>query len=133
MDTTVISDTDVIIDFFSGIEPVASTIEDLIQAGRLVLTAITVFELYAGITGRKRLNQIRDLLSILPVYPIKKKDAEYAATVYNELKSIGRLIGNQDILIAAVCVNNDIPLFSRNMEHFSRIANLRLFRHEYEI
>lgn len=130
MDSTVISDTDVIIDFFSGIEPIASTIEDLIQTGRLALTSITVFELYVGITGKKRLKQIRDLVSILPVYPIKKEDAEYAATIYNELKTTGRLMGNQDILIAAVCLNHDIPLFSRNTEHFSRISNLRLFLHQ---
>ena len=60
METIVIADTDVVIDFFSGAEPVASTIADLMQGDHLTLTSVTVFELYAGITGKKRLNQIND-------------------------------------------------------------------------
>jgi len=54
LDTTVIADSDVIIDFFAGSEPSASTIATLIGADYLALTAITVFELSAGIIGKKR-------------------------------------------------------------------------------
>ena len=43
METIVIADTDVVIDFFSGIEPVASTVADLIDNGGLALTSVTVF------------------------------------------------------------------------------------------
>ena len=132
MDTTVISDTDLVIDFFSGVEPMASTIADLIQSDRLALTSVTVFELYAGITGKKRLKQIGDLVSVIPVFPLEKKDAEVAAKVYNELKQSGELIGNQDILIAGICINHDIPLITRNTEHFSRISRLSLFNVEGE-
>ena len=96
----VIADTDVVIDFFSGEEPVASRMADLIQKDHLALTSITVFELYAGITGRKRLKQIDNMVSILPILPLEKRDAENASKIYNELKQAGNLIGNQDILKA---------------------------------
>lgn len=127
METIVIADTDVVIDFFSGAEPVASTIADLIQGDSLALTSVTVFELYAGITGIRRSKQIDDLVSIMPVFPLEKKDAETAAQIYNDLKQIGNLIGNQDILIAGICMNRDISLITRNAEHFSRIKRLKLF------
>ena len=127
METIVIADTDVVIDFFSGAEPVASTIADLIQRDHLSLTSVTVFELYAGITGKRRLKQIDDLVSIMPVFPLEQKDAETSAQIYNDLKKAGKLIGNQDILIAGICINRDLSLVTRNTEHFSRISRLRLF------
>lgn len=127
METIVIADTDVVIDFFSGIEPVASTVADLIYKGGMALTSVTVFELHAGITGKKRLKQIVDLVSIMPVFPLEKRDAETAAQLYTDLRKSGNLIGNQDILIAGICINNNIPLFTRNIEHFSRISLLKLF------
>jgi len=127
LETIVIADTDVVIDFFSGAEPVASTIADLIQGDHLTLTSVTVFELYAGITGKKRLKQINDLVSSMPVFPLEKKDATTAAQIYNDLKEVGKLIGNQDILIAGICITHNLPLVTRNTEHFSRISRLKLF------
>ncbi|MDL1959081.1 MAG: type II toxin-antitoxin system VapC family toxin [Deltaproteobacteria bacterium] len=127
METIVIADTDVVIDFFSGIEPVASTVADLIYKGGMALTSVTVFELHAGITGKKRLKQIVDLVSIMPVFPLEKRDTETSAQLYTDLRKSGNLIGNQDILIAGICINNNIPLFTRNTEHFSRISLLKLF------
>jgi len=127
LETIVIADADVVIDFFSGVEPVASTVIRLIDKDGLALTSVTVFELYAGVTGKKRLEQIDDLVSIMPVFPLEKKDAETAARVYSNLRKAGKLIGNQDILIAGICITHDIPLFTRNTEHFSRISRLKLF------
>jgi tRNA(fMet)-specific endonuclease VapC len=127
LETNVIADTDVVIDFFSGAEPVSTTISELIRRDRLALTSITVFELYAGIIGKKRLKQIGDLISILPVFPLNKAEAETASTIYNQLKQTGNLIGNQDILIAGICITHDFPLITRNIRHFSRISGLKLF------
>lgn len=69
MEKTVIADTDVVIDFFSGIEPVASMVADLIDQDGLALTTVSVFELYTGISGKKRLKQIDDLVSIIQFTP----------------------------------------------------------------
>ena len=127
METIVIADTDIVIDFFSGAEPAASAMADLIQVDRLTLTSITVFELYAGITGKKRLRQINDLITNMQVFPLEKKEAKTSAQIYNDLKQTGKLIGNQDILIAGICITRNLPLMTRNIEHFSRISNLKLF------
>jgi len=127
LETIVIADTDIVIDFFSGAEPAASAMADLIQVDRLTLTSITVLELYAGITGKKRLRQINDLITNMQVFPLEKKEAKTSAQIYNDLKQTGKLIGNQDILIAGICITRNLPLMTRNIEHFSRISNLKLF------
>jgi len=127
LEKIVIADTDVIIDYFSGIEPIASVIEQLILEDSLALISVTVFELYAGITGKKRIKQIDNLTAILPVFPFEEKHAGTAAEIYNELKKAGNLIGNQDILIAGICITHDIPIITRNTDHFSRIARLQIF------
>ena len=127
METIIIADTDVVIDFFSGVEPVSTTISELIRRDNLALTSVTLFELYAGIIGKKQLKQIEDLISVILVFPLDKKETETAATIYNELKQTGNLIGNQDILIAAICITHDLPLITRNTAHFSGISHLKFF------
>ena len=127
MATILIADTDVVIDFFSGVEPFASTLTNLIEIDGLALTSVTVFELYAGIIGKKRLKQIDDLVSILPIYSLERKGAEIAARIYSDLKKTGQLIGNQDILIAGICINHNISLMTRNISHFSRVPGLKIF------
>ncbi len=45
---------------------------------RLALTSVSVFELYAGITGKKRgQNRLYDLIWAIPVLPLKKEDANW--------------------------------------------------------
>jgi tRNA(fMet)-specific endonuclease VapC len=127
LETIIIADTDVVIDFFSGTEPVSATISELIRGDNLALTSVTLFELYAGIVRKKRLKQIKDLISVIPVFPLDKKEAETATTIYKQLKQTGNLIGNQDILIAGICITHDLPLITKNTRHFSRISGLKLF------
>ncbi|MCK4826096.1 type II toxin-antitoxin system VapC family toxin, partial [bacterium] len=73
------------------------------------------------------LKQIDDLVSIIPVYSLEEKEAKAAAKIYTDLKQAGKLIGNQDILIAGICITYDIPLITKNTKHFSRISRLKLF------
>ncbi len=127
MESLIIADTDVVIDFFSGAEPAASAVSLLIESDRLALSSMTVFELYAGVTGKKRLDQVREFVSMVPVFPLNQEEARNAGQIYTELRKNGTLIGNQDILIAGVCVANHVPLMTRNTDHFSRVSGLELF------
>lgn len=126
MEHRVVGDTEVVIDYFSGKEPSAGKVAELIARDVLELTAVTVFELYAGILGRKRLEQIDDIVSLAGILPLDTDSAVAAVGVYNKLKRAGQLIGIQDILIAGICLAAQRPLLTRNTEHFSRIPNLEL-------
>lgn len=122
----IVVDTDVIIDFFRDISPAAKVFSELISLKKAALTAISVFELYAGIEGAKRLRQIEILVQELIILPLNTLEAAIAGRIYTQLKSRGKLVGTQDILIAAICVANDLPLYTKNMAHFSLIKDIRL-------
>jgi predicted nucleic acid-binding protein len=122
----VLLDTDVVIDFFTGREPMASEVARLLAERRACLSAVSAFELRAGIVGAKRLAAIATLLAAVEVIPFDGPEAERAAAFYTALKAEGRLIGNADLLIAATAVEHGWPLLTRNVEHFGRVPGLAL-------
>ena len=122
----IVVDTDVIIDFFRDISPAANVFAELISLKKAAMTAISVFELYAGIEGAKRLRQIETLAQELIIFPLNTLEAAIAGRIYTQLKSRGKLVGTHDILIAAICLANDLPLYTKNIAHFSEIKDIRL-------
>lgn len=122
----VIADTDVVLDFFTNTPPFAQALSDLLREGRLALTAITVFELYAGILGAKRLKQIEAFCEGVPVFGLDLLAAAYAGKIFTYLKSKGITVGNQDILIAGICLANGLPILTRNSAHFAPIQGLTI-------
>lgn len=123
----VVADADVVIDFFNGKEPARSHLIDLISTHRLVLSVVTLFELRAGVTGKKRLSAIGKLAALVPSLPLHAEASNVAARQYTRLKKEGQLVGIGDLLLAGSCVAHDIPLYTRNQRHFSRIPELKLW------
>ena len=119
-------DTDVIIDFFRDVSPVADVLSELISREQAALTSVSVFELYAGVEGAKRLREIETLIQELIVLPLNALEAAMAGRIYTQLKARGKLVGTHDILIAGICVANDQALYTKNTAHFSQIKDLRL-------
>jgi len=120
----IVVDTDVVIDFFNGVFPGAEIMSKLISGQEVALTSISVFELYAGIEGKRRLSQIETLIQGVTILPLDVIEAVIAGKIYTQLKSKGQLVGTHDILIAATCVANRIPLYTKNVAHFSKIEDI---------
>lgn len=127
MQGQVLVDTDVVIDFLNGFEPQASAVEKLLIEHRLSLAVISVFELCAGVTGKRRIAIIDRFVRNVTVFEIGTQEAKKAASMYTDLKGKGRLVSNSDLLIAAVAVSNGVPLYTRNVGHFDRIEGLTLW------
>lgn len=123
----VVADTDVLIDFFTDTPPQAQVVAELLRRGRLGVAAVTVFELYAGVRGANRLKQLESFFAHVPVLPLDVLAAAFAGRIYTDLKSEGVTVGNQDILIAGVCLANRLPLFTRNRSHFASIKGLATY------
>jgi tRNA(fMet)-specific endonuclease VapC len=75
--------------------------------------------------GSKRLlKAVEDLLSELTVLPFDiPADAEYGG-IRSELESVGRPIGNNDLLIAAHAYATGAIMVTANAEEFQRVRNL---------
>jgi len=108
----------------------ADAIETLIRTDRLGIPSISVFELYAGVKGKKRLMAIEAIIKSTIIFPLDAQSAYKAGKVYTLLKKEGKLIGNQDILIAGIALTNDLPLLTRNIDHFQRIKGIRIISPE---
>lgn len=126
----IVLDTDIVIDFFTGISPGAEGVLNLISQEEAALTSISVFEIYAGIEGRRRLAQIEKFIRDLAILPLDVIEAALAGKIYTQLKSKGQLIGTHDILIAAICLANGLPLYTKNVTHFSKIEDIQILTTE---
>ncbi len=126
MEHRIVADTDVVIDFFAGRPGYAEAVAELLKNRRLDVTAVTAFELYAGVKGSNRLRQLESFFSLVPVLPLGLLESARAGRIFTELKASGITVGNQDILIAAICRANGRPLLTRNTSHFTAIEGLKL-------
>jgi tRNA(fMet)-specific endonuclease VapC len=126
----IVVDTDVVIDFFNGLSPGAEVMSKLISGQEVALTSISVFELYAGIEGKRRLSQIETLIQGVTILPLDVIEAVIAGKIYTQLKSKGQLLGTHDILIAATCVANTLPLYTKNVAHFLRMEDIQVLSEE---
>jgi len=93
------------------------------------ISSVTVFELWYGIAKSKRRDfNARILAGFLsgPVtlLPFEGEDAHFAGELRAEMESIGRPIGQYDLLIAGQALRHDMTLVTANTREFGRIKNL---------
>ena len=122
----ILADTDVLIDYLAGVQPVQDQIAGYAGAEQLQTTAVTCFELLSGVGPGKRGQAVRRLIEALNVLPLDRAAAGRAAEVRRKLDRAGRPIGMGDSLIAGIALAHDLPLLTRNRSHFQRVENLRL-------
>jgi len=106
----ILADTDVLIDYLAGIQPMKDQIAAYAEADQLQISAISCFELLSGSAEGKRARAIRRL----------------AAELRRKLGRIGRPIGMGDSLTAGIALVHNLPLFTRNTKHFERVPDLKL-------
>jgi predicted nucleic acid-binding protein len=119
-------DTDVLIDYFSGISPSAEAIARLLREERLAVTALTLFELACGAQTEEQLQDLELLTRAAHLVSLDGPSALRAGAVYRELRAAGQLLEIADLLIAGCCLAGGLPLLTRNTEHFSRVRGLKL-------
>jgi predicted nucleic acid-binding protein len=124
----ILADTDVLIDFLVGVQPVKSQIARYIKTEQLQTTAVNCFELLSGADESKRGHAVRQLLDALNVLPLDHDAARHAAEVRRKLDRTGLAIGMGDSLIAGIALAHSLPLFTRNRAHFERVENLELVK-----
>jgi tRNA(fMet)-specific endonuclease VapC len=122
----ILADTDVLIDFLTGAQPVKGQIAKYISTDQLQTTAVSYFELLSGAGEDKRGHAVRHLLDSLSVLPLDRTAARHAADVRRKLDRAGHAIGMADSLIAGIALAHGLPLFTRNRAHFERVENLKL-------
>jgi tRNA(fMet)-specific endonuclease VapC len=125
----VVTDTDVLIDFLRRREPGAELVRTLIWENRLRVTAVTAFELRVGVDFLSRRDEILRLFRGRTL-PLDRMSALHASEISATLRGAGTDIGLADCLQAGICLRHHVPLATRNIRHFERVAKLPLVRVE---
>jgi predicted nucleic acid-binding protein len=121
-----VADTDVLIDFLEGAEPASRRIALELDHQALATTAVTRFELLAGVRTERQQRLVAELLAALPCLPLDDAGADRAAEVRRTLASQGIDIGMGDSLIAGIVLAHQGVLLTRNRRHFERVPHLAL-------
>lgn len=120
-------DSDVLIDFLRGAEPMASQIREELLRGRVAVSAMTVFELQAGARSPRQQEVVATLLAAVQVVPVDAGVAVAAGSWFRDLKAGGQETGAADCLIGATCAQLGAELVTRNRRHFERMPAVRLW------
>lgn len=125
-DTRLCLDTSVLIAYLRDSEPTASAVEQAIKGYTCYVAAISVYELLFGVArARKHIGE-EALLGVMIVAPFDDAAARRAAIVHDQLIRANSDIGVKDVLIAAICLEQSLPLLTLNERHFSRVPGLKL-------
>ena len=96
--------------------------------GRCCLSVITVYELMFGAYFSKREEQevpkVKLFVERFPIVPLIDAAEEYAI-IKTRLRSLGILIDEFDLMIAATALTGEYVLVTDNVKHFQRITGLR--------
>lgn len=119
-------DTNIVIALFAGDANVQAK---LAQANEVFTPSIVFGELYYGArkSGRAKANiqRVDELLALSAVADCDGETAQHYATVKNDLRLKGKPIPENDIWIAALALQHDLVLVTRDA-HFGEVPNLAL-------
>jgi predicted nucleic acid-binding protein len=99
-----------------------------------IYTCSIVFgEIYSGVEKISDLNKkqiLRDyylsLESDIQILDFDLKSAKIFAKIRTELQKAGDSIEDFDLMIASICLSNNLIMVTNNVKHFERIKGLRL-------
>ena len=125
-----ILDTTVMVALLNGKPDTIDMINKLQEKNsQFAITIITAYELvkgaYLSAHRKENLSNVKEAISNLQILDLSLEACIEAAEIYSELKTAGRLIGEFDILIAAIAKTNGETILTSD-QHFKPIKGLQL-------
>ena len=122
MNKRLLIDTDIVIDFLRGFDKAVKYIKA--HSEEIVLSVITVAELYAGVKDDHERQELDDLVDLFHVFPLTTETAKIGGLHKRDyFKSHG--VGLADGLIAATSEIYDIDLKTLNTKHYPMLKGLK--------
>ena len=123
-------DTDIISFYIKGMPEIYDKINEAFDNNDTICT--TLINKYEKIKGfrwkenRKKEVHYMNFFNHLIVLPINETVVNIAANIYANLRRNGKIVGDLDILIAAIVIVNNGTLVTNNTKHFENIEQLRV-------
>jgi len=122
MTRPILVDTDILVDFFRGRKNAVDFINK--YSDRIILSAIGVAELFAGVKGDKEKAVLEDFFSIFPVIPVSRQIVKRGG-LYKRSYGKSHGIGLSDAVIAATAELENAELKTLNIKHYPMFKGLR--------
>ena len=116
-----IFDTNILIDYLRGKEEALEIMTE--GHSEISITVITGYEMLKGYRYGKEEAAVNELLNRVKIYHTDSKSMRVSGTLYRELKNIGRLKNEADILIAGIAIANNETLVTRDPD-FSDFSDI---------
>jgi hypothetical protein len=121
MKKPILIDTDVMIDFLRGNKRAVDYVKA--NSDRILLSAIVIAELYAGVKGKTEQEILDDLVGAFQVVPITGEPAKSGGLLKRDHgKSHG--VGLADGMIAATAQSLHAELKTLNVKHYPMVKGL---------
>ncbi|MEI7901694.1 MAG: type II toxin-antitoxin system VapC family toxin [bacterium] len=122
MTSPVLPDTDVLVDFLRGNSKAVALVRG--SPDRILLSAIVVTELYAGVKGAAEQAALDAFVSLFRVIPVTQELARAGGLLKRDYgKSHG--VGLADALVAASAQAENASLLTLNTRHYPMLKGLR--------
>lgn len=104
----------------------AKDLARLIDSQKLVMAGVVLTEFLIGVKDRATFELISDKLSSFPFLEPRRHTWILAGKIGSEARSKGKSIPFSDLLLAGLCVENSISLYTHD-KHFLDIPSLKLW------
>ena len=123
----VIADTCIWIEFFKTDSPLANKLEALIKNQSLYMAGIVLAELLQGVRIEKQKATILESLSILPYLEMNKANWIKTGILSAQLRQKGITLPLSDLSIAVLAMDSNCQVFTTD-PHFRQIPGLKLYK-----
>ncbi|MHA1664427.1 MAG: type II toxin-antitoxin system VapC family toxin [Candidatus Njordarchaeales archaeon] len=101
--------------------------ENLLNLYDVFVTFVTLYEYIRGLrkVGKNEEELIaidRYLKKVFEVIWLTNKTLLIASRIWKELSDKGEILDDRDILIGALCIERNLPLWTLNEKHFKRLT-----------
>ncbi len=117
-------DTSILIDYLRKKNKRKTQFYKIVGSYNLYVSAITLFELYAGAKDEQKMRDVKNITEYLEILPFTRNAAEKAGEIYIMLRDENKVIEVKDLFIAATALSHDFPIMTLNVKHFNRIPEL---------
>jgi hypothetical protein len=121
MTRSILLDTDVLVDFFRGHPKAVAFMNN--HSDRIILSAIVVAELFAGVKGDAELSALEEFVSIFRVAPVNVEIAK-AGGLYRSRFGKSHGVGLADAILAATAEAENAELKTLNIKHYPMLKGL---------
>lgn len=125
----ILVDTTILIDFLRKQKKEKSRLWKLREEYQnLMISSISVFELFAGATDDQKIEDVRKLLKWFHILDFDEEIAEESGEIFKKMKRENKLIEYRDLFIGTTAVFYDLKMATLNVKHFEHIPNLEILK-----